>query len=163
MAAADTETARAASSDKCVVETYHNDRFTGDEIFADVDFFPALDRINAIAVRAGVKVHVTSSFRDPDRRPDGAIVPPATRSNHFVGHAIDMNLQSKSGSFNSEKLKKSNFSRLPKEIREFIELVRADPELRWGGDFKKEDPVHIDDSLNIRDSELWDSKLESRA
>ena len=110
-----------------------------------------------------MEIYVTSSTREPGRTVRGAIGPPASRSNHLVGHAIDMNLQSKSGSFNSEELKKSNFSKLPKEIREFIELVRADPELRWGGDFKKEDPVHIDDSLNIRDSELWDSKLESRA
>jgi hypothetical protein len=30
--------------------------------------------------------------------------------------------------------------------------VREDGELRWGGDFTQEDPVHVDDNLNARDS-----------
>lgn len=148
-------------SDVCVVETYHNSRFVGREIRADVDFFSALDRINALAEQCGVKVHVTSSFRDPDRRPSGAIVPPATRSNHFVGHAIDMNLVSPSGFFNSSKLKRAELPSQPAEVRRFIELVQEDEGLRWGGDFSREDPVHIDDNLNNADPDRWQSKVES--
>jgi len=34
--------------------------------------------------------------------------------------------------------------------------------LRWGGDFNKEDPVHIDDELNRRNPHRWDRKLASR-
>ena len=81
----------------------------------------------------------------------------------MVGHAIDMNLQSASGFFNSGKLKKSNFNNLPGEIRDLIGKVRDDQVLRWGGDFNKEDPVHIDDELNHRNAPRWDLKLASRA
>ena len=81
-----------ARSDVCVIGPYHNVRFVGAEVLADADFLPLLDRLNDHAAACGVEIHVTSSFRDPDRAPDGAIVPPARRSNHFVGHAIDMNV-----------------------------------------------------------------------
>lgn len=152
-----------APSDVCVIERYRNTQFIGEKLLADRDFFPGLDRLNRYASDCGVEIYVTSSTRQPGRTVRNAIVKPASRSNHLVGHAIDMNLQSKNGFFNSQKLKKSNFSRLPKEIRDFIGLVRTDPELRWGGDFNNEDPVHIDDSLNHRDRDLWDSKFASRA
>jgi len=92
----------------------------------------------------------------------GAIVPPAKKSNHLAGHAIDMNLQSASGFFNSSKLKKSNFTNLPIEIKDLISLIKNDAVLRWGGDFNKEDPVHIDDKLNLRNKGRWDLKFSSR-
>jgi hypothetical protein len=87
---------------------------------------------------------------------------PASRSNHLVGHAIDMNLQSASGFFNSSKLKKSQFANLPGETRKLIGLIRDDEVLRRGGDFSPEDPVHIDDKLNHRNRNRWDAKLASR-
>ena len=133
----------------------------GAEVLADADFFPLLDRLNDLASASGVEIHVTSSFRDPDRAPSGAIVPPATRSNHFVGHAVDMNVKSQSGFFNSQKLKRANLAALPTEVRSFIQKVRDDPDLRWGGDFNPEDPVHIDDGLNRTDPARWQSKLDS--
>ena len=105
---------------------------------------------------------MTSSLREPGRKVSGAIVKPASRSNHLIGHAIDMNLQSSSGFFNSSKLKKTNFSKLPAEIKKLLNLIRSDELLRWGGDFSKEDPVHIDDKLNHRHRVRWDSKLASR-
>jgi Bacterial SH3 domain/D-alanyl-D-alanine carboxypeptidase len=150
-----------APSDVCIIAPYHNVRFVGDEILADADFLPSLDRVNDLAAACGVEIHVTSSFREPDRSPSGAIVPPAKRSNHFVGHAIDMNVKSPSGFFNSEKLRPAKLSALPAEVREFIQKVRDDPVLRWGGDFNPEDPVHIDDGLNKTDPARWQSKFDS--
>ncbi len=150
-----------APSDICVIGPYHNVRFVGDEVRADADFFPLLDRLNDLASAAGVEIHVVSSFRDPDRAPSGAIVPPATRSNHFIGHAIDMNVKSPSGFFKSQKLKRANLAALPSEVRDFIQKVRNAPPLRWGGDFNPEDPVHIDDGLNGTDPARWQRKLDS--
>ncbi len=161
----DTDTVEAISDgeqDQCEISIYTNSQFIGKELRADIDFFPHLDRLNKFAQDCAVQIYVTSSAREPGRTVSGAIVKPASRSNHLVGHGIDMNLQSASGFFNSKKLKKSNFSRLPKEIRDFLNLVRGDSVLRWGGDFRKEDPVHIDDSLNLRNPGRWDSKLASR-
>ncbi len=149
-------------SDVCDIRPYHRTQFIGKEIRADVDFWPHLDRINQYALDCDVQVFVTSSTREPGRTVRGNIVKPASRSNHLVGHAIDMNLKSRNGFFNSTKLKRSNFNQLPDETREFLDKVRADGDLRWGGDFSKEDPVHIDDGLNVRNPERWDAKLASR-
>lgn len=161
-AEAGAELEEAAASDVCDIRLYRNSRFIGNELRADFDFFPCLDRLNEFAVDCGLEIFVTSSTREPDRAVRGAIVTPATRSNHLVGHAIDMNLKSESGFFNSKKLRRGNLSKLPDEVRRFIQMVRDDVQLRWGGDFSREDPVHIDDALNRIDEARWDSKLASR-
>ena len=51
-----------------------------------------------------LQVYVTSSFRLAGHTPSGAIVPPALHSNHFVGHAIDFNLETPNGYCNSKCL-----------------------------------------------------------
>lgn len=141
--------------------TYHHDRFEGKPAIVDADFVPHLDRIAGFAKACKLKVHVTSSLRDPEGAVRNAIVTPAKGSNHFVGHAIDMNLRADDGTFyNSRKLKK--LSAQPKAVRDFIGMVRDDPELRWGGDFTTPDVVHIDDGLNVRSPEVWQSKFDSR-
>jgi hypothetical protein len=149
-------------SPACEIRIYRNDRFTGNELRADTDFFTSLDRLNQFAAACGVEIFVTSSTREPGRSVAGAIVPPATRSNHLIGHAIDMNVRFDGRLFDSAALKRDNLPNLPAAVREFIESVRADATLRWGGDFNPEDPVHFDDGLNRRDPALWDSKLASR-
>lgn len=149
-------------SEKCQIEVYANSHFIGKPIYADIDFFPCLERLNSFAKQCNIKIYVTSSSREPNKTVQGGIVKPATRSNHLIGHAIDMNIQSNSGFFNSKKLKKSKLSTLPIEVRQFIEMIRNDEKLRWGGDFRPEDPVHIDDGFNLREPELWDKKLQSR-
>ena len=149
-------------SDESDIRLYTNTQFIGKEMRIDADFIPHLDRLNQYARDEGVKIYITSSAREPGRDVDGAIVPPASRSNHLVGHAIDMNLQSASGFFNSRKLKRRNLPNLPEEIRNVLQKVRDDEVMRWGGDFNPEDPVHIDDNLNHRNPERWDRKLASR-
>lgn len=148
--------------DECLLKTYTNSQFIGKEMRVDVDFIPHLDQLNQYALDCGVNIYITSSTREPGRTVQGNIVKPAARSNHLVGHAIDMNLQSSSGFFNSKKLKKSKFPALPSEIKKLIKLIRDDETLRWGGDFRPEDPVHIDDNLNHRNPHRWDAKLASR-
>src|SRR5262245_57398701 len=78
----------------CAHPIDRNTRFIGTELRADADFFPFLDRLNDFATDCGLEIFVTSSTREPGRTINGAIVKPATRSNHLVGHAIDMNLKS---------------------------------------------------------------------
>ncbi|MEP7253536.1 MAG: peptidoglycan-binding protein, partial [Ginsengibacter sp.] len=63
-------------------------RFQGKPCRADVQFVPMLKKINDYAEQADIYVHVTSSFRTSSNV-GGAIVKPATRSNHMAGHAID--------------------------------------------------------------------------
>ena len=70
-----------------------------------------------------------------------------------------MNLRKGQKFFNSTALSKKNLSKQPKAVQNFIKAIRADNVLRWGGDFTQEDPVHIDDNLNNRDSILWEAKF----
>lgn len=150
------------ASPACDIRIYRNDRYVGSELRADVDFFPFLDRLGQFAAECNVEIFVTSSTREPGRTVAGAIVPPATRSNHLVGHAIDMNVRFDGRLFDSKALKRANLPNLPAPVREFIERARDDDTLRWGGDFNPEDPVHFDDGLNRSDPALWDSKFASR-
>ena len=88
----------------------------------------------------------------------GAIVKPATRSNHLVGHAIDMNVQfGPNRTFaNSSVLRQ--FPNVPPPVAAFLQAVIDDPDLRWGGQFSTKDPVHIDDGLNLRNRAKWDQR-----
>ncbi|MPR35932.1 M15 family metallopeptidase [Salmonirosea aquatica] len=131
-------------------------RFQGKPCRADVLFVPMLTKINRYAEQADVFVHVTSSFRTSSNVA-GAIVKPATRSNHMAGHAIDMNViyDNKRQFANSKVL--ARYPEVPDPVRRFIKFIIDDPDLRWGGDFRDRDPVHIDDHLN-RNLGRWDER-----
>ncbi|WPU91615.1 M15 family metallopeptidase [Mucilaginibacter sabulilitoris] len=118
----------------------------------DEDFEPTLIKINSIAEKFNITVFVTSSFRI-DANVAGAIVTPATHSNHMVGHAIDCNLELDGAFFNSARMLTDTGV-----VRRFINEVKAQG-IRWGGDFGKPDPVHFDDGLNIKDMAAWTAKF----
>lgn len=138
------------------LDVFKSPRFKGKLVLADVEFFDSLQRIEQFAASDNLELFVTSSARLQGAPIGGAIVPPASRSNHLVGHAIDMNLLFKGQLFNGAALDNSNFNNLPASIQTFIQNIRNDPTLRWGGDFN--DPVHIDDGLNLAQPLTWDAK-----
>ncbi len=115
---------------------------------------PALDKINAYAEKADVYIHVTSSFRTSSNV-GGAIVKPATRSNHMAGHAIDMNVVYDNRRRFANAAELARFPKVAEPVKKFIQLIKDDRGLRWGGDFSAKDPVHIDDNLN-GDMAVWD-------
>lgn len=142
-------------NDKSPLVLFEASMFRGQPCRADVQFVPALKKINAHAEKAGVFVFVTSSFRTSSNV-GGAIVKPATRSNHMAGHAIDMNVVYDNGkSANSKELGK--YPAVAEPVRRFIKSIIDDPDLRWGGNFKEKDTVHIDDHLN-KDMAGWDKR-----
>src|SRR5690606_11951139 len=121
--------------------------FVGKKVIADNDFVAGLKRINKYAKDSEVLIHVTSSYRK-DANVANAIVTPSKMSNHMVGHAIDMNVRYGDDYkkwCNSAALNKTT---LPEPVAKFINLISADVELRWGGDFRKKDSVHIHDYYN---------------
>lgn len=137
---------------------FSGSQFVGRQVHADIEFVPLLETINELARNNGLKIFVTSSARQAGAPVGGAIVRPATRSNHMVGHAIDMNVQIGDRLYNSDDL--GDFENLPNSIKAFINGIRAVPNLRWGGDFNPDpDPVHIDDGLNVRNRDEWDAKF----
>jgi len=128
-------------------------------LIADLDFHAHLEFLDRMAGQFGLTVLVTSSFRAKGAAVAGAIVPPAQRSNHLVGHAIDMNLKLGSERFDSQRLTRQNLRNLPSGVQSFLGAIRAHSVLRWGGDFVKADPVHIDDNLSRRSPDLWGRKM----
>ena len=146
-------------ADKSPLILFQGSRFQGSPCRADVEFLPALEKINSLAEQADVYIYVTSSFRTSSNV-GGAIVKPATRSNHMAGHAIDMNLvyDNKKRSANSVELGK--FPAVAEPVRRFIKSIIDEPGLRWGGQFSDRDPVHIDDGLN-GDMARWDKRYQA--
>ena len=140
------------------LEAFKGSQFIGKTVLADVEFLPALEKINRFAADNELQIYVTSSARQHGVSVGGAIVRPASRSNHLVGYAIDMNIRHSGKHFNSLNLKKGNFSLLPLAIQSFIDSIRKASPLRWGGDFN--DPVHIDDGLNIHSPAVWNEKFD---
>ena len=137
------------------------DHFVGEPVLAHRDFHEALRRLNGYAVESSVKIEVLHSFRKRDGWDEGVELPAHKRSNHLVGHAIDMNLIVEGQRLNSRKLLRAHWSDLPNSAKEWIQLVREDETLRWGGDFVRPDPVHIDDDLYRRQPSLWFEKLRA--
>jgi peptidoglycan hydrolase-like protein with peptidoglycan-binding domain len=146
-------------AEKSPLVLFEASRFQGSPCRADVEFLPALNKINALAEKADVFIHVTSSFRTTTNV-KGAIVKPATRSNHLAGHAIDMNVvyDNKTKMANSVMLGK--YPAVPEPVRLFIKSIIDEPGLRWGGQFNTKDPVHIDDGLN-GDMAKWDKRYQA--
>lgn len=135
---------------------YTGSQFAGKKLIADKEFVPALERINEYAKKHKVQVYITSSFRTTTVV-EGAIVKPAKYSNHLIGHAIDMNVMYDNGQLcNSTCLANEN---LPAPVAGFIDEIRNDNTLRWGGDFNQRDVVHIDDGMNS-DMEAWNQRYE---
>jgi len=118
----------------------------------DDDFEQSLVKMNDIAIKYNITVLVNSSYR-VDAIVPGAIVTPATHSNHMIGHAIDCNLQLNGVLYNSVKMQSDQGT-----VRQFINELKATAGMRWGGDFGKPDPVHFDDGLNIKNMTLWTAK-----
>ena len=115
------------------------------EVLVHADFASALGgMMNREASEAGVVLHLNQTFRREGVPPVGAVVPPATRSQHLVGHAVDLNIVDGS-TVNTTALFRSGDQ--TENANKFIAAVKARG-LRWGGDFSTADFVHFDDFLN---------------
>ncbi|MCP5495541.1 MAG: peptidoglycan-binding protein [Leptospiraceae bacterium] len=133
---------------------YSGNRFVGKKLLADKRFFDALDRINRYASKHDVLIHVTSSFR-PDANVKGAVVKPSRRSNHMVGHAFDFNVRYGDGYRNwANNAVLKSYPNIPTPVKAFIDDIRKDIGLRWGGDFQVVDAIHIDDGFNLNTKEF---------
>lgn len=119
------------------------------QIFVHDGFVPMMEKMNTAAKDSGIVVFVTSSFRATSVVP-GAIVPPAHKSNHLVGHGIDVNFLRGSVWYDSGAIMKDEGL-----IKDFIIQLES-LGFRWGGRFNPCDPVHFDDGMNVNHPEEWD-------
>lgn len=143
-----------------VLTRYTASNYTGTAFIVNVAFIPSLEKINNYAIKNNVKIQINDAYRRGTYVP-GAIVKPASRSNHKVGHAIDMNIIYDGGKVAlSTYMMYTNRDNWAPPVKGFIEDIINDKILRWGGKFKHPapDPVHIDDDLNHKDPEEWDKQ-----
>jgi len=134
---------------------FEGTQFRNKPVRADVQFVPMLQKINDYAKQADVLLWINSSFRTTTNV-QGAIVKPATKSNHLAGHAIDMNVIYGNGTL-LHSSKAAKYPNVPEPVRLFLKSIIDDPKLRWGGQFRTKDPVHIDDWLN-KDLTKWNKR-----
>jgi len=128
----------------------------GRQILVNKSFKNHLDTINEYAQQSNIKVIINQSYRHKNRKPSRAVVAPGKYSNHLAGYAIDFNIKHNGIKYFSNDLKRNNLSELPINIQNFIRKIRQNKDLRWGGDFKKEDPIHIDCPINLKNKKDWD-------
>jgi hypothetical protein len=93
--------------------------------------------IDRYACNSNLVLLVNHSFRTKEQNLHGKIVKQGKSSNHLIGFAVDFNIEYKGKHYNSEHLKKSNHSNLPKPVKIFIDNLRNDRNIRWGGDLLK--------------------------
>jgi hypothetical protein len=115
-----------------------------DDFVVHKDFVASLDAINQAAVDAGVRFQVNQTMRLAGRPVRGAVVQPASSSQHLIGNAIDFNILHNGNPIHSSKMK---WADLPQEAKDFIRDVK-DAGMRWGGDWQKRDPIHFDSFLD---------------
>lgn len=91
-----------------------------------------------------ITIKVNQALRIHSVKVTGSVVPPATKSQHLIGHAIDCNIvDGKSWNTSSDFKKKQQTSNADK----FIAKVKKGL-FRWGGNFSKTDTPHFDKQLN---------------
>jgi D-alanyl-D-alanine carboxypeptidase-like protein len=128
----------------------------GRQVLVHREFYDIVNKINQYAVNNNLHLLITQSYRPPNKKIYNAIVTPAVKSNHLAGHAVDFNIIYGNHVFESDEMFNDQFYKLPDAVKHFISDIQADPGIRWGGDFESQDPVHLDDAININDIKKWE-------
>jgi hypothetical protein len=126
------------------------------EVIVDSSFVEKIYSINDYAQKNNIRILVQQSFRNVGEKIENTVVVPYIRSNHFVGHAIDINLEYSDVWYNSTRLRKYN--ELPEAIKDFLKYCMSN-NIRWGGLFEIPDVVHFDDNLEGNNSKLYNFLL----
>lgn len=115
-----------------------------DDMVVHREYVAGLTSINTAADGAGIIFQVNQTFREAGKPVSGAVVKPASKSQHLIGNAVDFNIDDSGDVILSSEMKWSDLSQPAKD---FITAVKA-AGLRWGGDFTDRDPIHFDAFLD---------------
>lgn len=129
--------------------------FRGRQILIHRDFKKYLEQIDRYAVDNNIELIINQSYRSDKQTLSRSIVKPSKLSNHLAGFAIDFNIKSNGKMYFSSDLERKNLSKLPDNVQNFINEIRKNKELRWGGDFQRQDPIHIDCPINLISKNRW--------
>lgn len=127
----------------------------GRQILVHKDFKKHLNQIDKYAIENNIELIVNQSYRSDKQTLSRTIVEPGKLSNHLAGFAIDFNIKSNGVKYFANDLKKKKLGELPQNVQDFINDIRNNKDLRWGGDFRKEDPIHIDSPINLKNEKSW--------
>jgi hypothetical protein len=127
----------------------------GSQILIHKEFKKYIEQIDRYAIDNNVELIINQCYRSDKQMLSRKVVEPGKQSNHISGFAIDFNIKSNGIKYFAIDLKKSNLRKLPANVQDFINDIRKNKDLRWGGDFSIEDPVHIDYPLNLRSVNSW--------
>jgi peptidoglycan hydrolase-like protein with peptidoglycan-binding domain len=117
---------------------------TDDEVLVNGNF-TGLDTLDRVARGADLQLRLNQTFRVQGIAPRGAVVAPATRSQHLIGHAVDLNIVVAGTVIVSSQFTART---APKEATDFVASAKAGG-LRWGGDFGDTDPPHYDQPVTV--------------
>lgn len=110
------------------------------EVLVHQDFVASLRVMNTKATDAKVTLRINQAFRVQGVAVNGAVVPPASSSQHLIGNAVDLNIVDGSTVNTSAMFLAGTQTQAAKD---FVKAVK-DVGLRWGGDFSPKDPPHFD-------------------
>jgi hypothetical protein len=127
-------------------------------VTVDEGFENAMILMDNLLEKHGLKMKPNDTIRYVGHPVAGAIVQPASHSNHFIGHAIDGNLINPVTGhvFLHEEMQSEKDPR----VKAFIEDWEK-AGMRWGGIFggdahpEQHDAVHFDSGLNVHNPEKW--------
>lgn len=114
-----------------------------DEIVVSSGALQLLKDMNKQAKSKGVKIKINQAFRVHGVKVTGAVVTPATKSQHLIGHAIDCNIVD-GGNWNNSLSFKTN--KATDNAKKLIKELKNSG-YRWGGDFSKADSPHFDKKI----------------
>lgn len=125
-----------------------------DEVVISKAALPLLKELNKLAKEKKVNIKINQALRIVGVAVSGAVVTPASKSQHLIGHAFDLNIVDGTNWNTSANFKKKTESDNAKKI---IKSLKSDS-YRWGGDWGTPDTPHFDSKLDSN-SITYDAKF----
>lgn len=147
---------RAKKKEEKMIVIYRHPRLKGKNCYIDADFKPLMAIFCSLLEKYNLICHITSSWR-ADTVVPGAIVKPAQKGNHLVGHAVDANFIDKEGVWWNSNGKAPGTKDLENATGDMLSFIHEllQNGWRWGKAFNQPDDVHWDDGLNVRNPQKW--------
>ena len=115
-----------------------------DEVVISKEAKPLLKDLNDNAKSKSVSIKINQAFREHGVKVTGAVVLPASKSQHLIGHALDCNIVDGASWNNSSDFKKKKQTDNAKKIIKALKNAGY----RWGGDFIPVDTPHFDSKID---------------
>lgn len=114
-----------------------------DNMLVHQDFAPWIRAMNVAAKASSVMLRINQAFRAQNLPVSGAVVPPASKSQHLIGCAVDLNI------VDGDTVNTTAMFLAGTQSQGANDFVAAAKTLgmRWGGDFSPKDPPHFDHFL----------------